>query len=449
MFFLHEKQYRGNHGLKGLCFAVSAFIVSFTPFMHTPQAQAAGEKPLVSFKSVASHYQGGFKIYHRDETSTTSFSPARMAYNKKNNSVFFSSHSYQDAIAEFSVPPSLSTSDDIKTYTRAAVKQNFQIMHAKSKTGMTQEVDGIGGMCLIDGKLYMQYYLGYDATGGRITNTTLIIDTPDDLANSNVQGFFEMEGTARVVNYISEIPAEWQEKLGATHLAGNGDGMSIVSRLSNGPSLYTFNPSDFPEGSGFVPTTEVLNYPLAHALSTSLFSAPDEQVEGYQKAWDAFNLTGKNDLWTESSAVWYGFIIPGTRTFAAIGQQGMHRSGGGYKITQDNGRLCGGPCPNKYDDWDTYYWLYDLDDILIKAQPYDALPYEYGIFDNRFLTPFTGGANGLPSSATFDQESKVLYVAFRNGAGADKYADHIIATYDLSTLPFVKAPPSKTISDVK
>ena len=72
------------------------------------------------------------------------------------------------------------------------------------------------------------------------------------------------------------------------------------------------------------------------------------------------------------------------------------------------------------------------------------LPYEYGVFDNRFLKPFRGGVNGVPSSASWDPNSGILYVAFRNGAGEDQYAPHIVGAYDLGHFsPSRAEPPSR------
>jgi len=396
---------------------------------------------LISFKNIKDSYIGGFKIKYSDSLANTNFSNAQMAIDVDAGTVFFSSHAHQDAVAEFQIPTLATNATDM---TLATNIQPFVQLHNRAEFPTDQGLDQIRGMAMVDGKLYVQYALGYDATEA-VTDTTIIVDNPRDLDGSQVRGFFQMDGAARVSSYISKIPTEWQSKLGGSYLAGNGDGMSIVGRLSNGPSLYSFLPHTVLGNQGRIPTIEHQNYPKETALSTTEYSIPEgiDQVEGYAPGWDSFNLSGLNNLWTESAAAIFGFIIPGTRTFAAIGRMGMHNSGGGYKIIQDNGFLCGGPCPNKYDDWDSYYWLYDLDEILAATNPWDTIPYEIGVFDNRFLTPIRGNVVGLPYSGSWDPENNRLYITYNHGSGSDRYAPHVVAAYDLSDLVVFKpsSPP--------
>ena len=49
-------------------------------------------------------------------------------------------------------------------------------------------------------------------------------------------------------------------------------------------------------------------------------------------------------IWNFLSEAVYGFIVPGTSTFAVFGSSGGVNSGIGYKLTQDNGNLCEGYC---------------------------------------------------------------------------------------------------------
>jgi hypothetical protein len=318
----------------------------------------------------------------------------------------------------------------------AEIKQPFNIIHGRSPTGNKDSLDVIGGMLLHNKKLIIQYYLGYDAAG-TVSDTTLLVLEPNNLAHSKVSGFKKMNGAARVVNYISVIPDTWQTILKGDLLVGNGDGMSIVSRLSNGPSLFTLNSKELDGKNRNIFTNKFLDYPITHPLGSHLIKIPEHltQVTGYGDKWDAFNLSKKNRYWTEASAAWFGFIIPQTRTFAVIGQQGMHNHGGGYKIVQNNGNLCGGPCPTKFDDLETFYWLFDLDDITSTQNISYTMPYEIGAFDNRFLNHYKGGTTGLPSSGGWDAKNKKLYIVFANGAGLNKRAAHVVGVYKLDNLP--------------
>jgi hypothetical protein len=410
---------------------ISLFLLLLNSFYLMAQ-----DLKLVSFSNIQSKYIGGFKVKYSDKISTTNYSNARMALNKKNNSFFFSSHTYQDAIAEFYIPK-LTNTNNPKVMKYAEVNQGFSIIHSRAPTGNNEGLDGIGGMLLHDEKLIVQYYLGYDAAG-TASDTTLLVLEPGNLASSKLSGFKKMAGAARVVNYVSTIPENWQATLKGDLLVGNADGMSIVSRLSNGPSLYTLKYIDLLSSKKHIITNKVLNYPINHAMGSHLIKIPPDkkQVSGYGRGWDAFNLSGENKYWTESSGAWFGFIIPNSRTFAVIGYQGMHNSGGGYKVRQDNGNLCGGPCPNRFDDWDTYYWLFDLNDIISTVNIEYTMPYEIGVFDNRFLNNHAGGVTGLPSSGGWDEENKQLYITFANGAGNNRKAAHVIGVYKLDNLLF-------------
>jgi hypothetical protein len=109
-------------------------------------------------------------------------------------------------------------------------------------------------------------------------------------------------------------------------------------------------------------------------------------------------------------------MIPGTSTYAVFGSSGMHNSGGGYKIRQKNGRLCGGPCAYDPADSDNYYWFFDINDLyqvkIGNKKPYEVKPYEYGLFK----TPF---------DTMYDERRKVNYGA-RIGGGTYNRKDGLI-----------------------
>ena len=117
---------------------------------------------------------------------------------------------------------------------------------------------------------------------------------------------------------------------------------------------------------------------------------------------------------------------------------GTLRSGGGYKITQTNGNLCGGPCPRDPSDMYPYYWLYDLNEILSASHPWNVLPYEYGEWDDRFPM-------GLPTSASFDPVSGKLFVLTESATAPDRGGYPVINVYQISpdiSEPEVTAAPN-------
>jgi hypothetical protein len=137
----------------------------------------------------------------------------------------------------------------------------------------------------------------------------------------------------------------------------------------------------------------------------------DQQADGTDNI--LYNrVDGQNHLWTVSSSAGYAFIIPGTSTYLVLGHSAGHESGLGYKITQDTGHLCGGPCPYVANDNYNYYWLYDVNDMVSVIQgdmePWEVRPYDYGIFDT------IGNKNTL-TSAYYDVDDDLLYISLKNG----------------------------------
>ena len=103
--------------------------------------------------------------------------------------------------------------------------------------------------------------------------------------------------------------------------------------------------------------------------------------------------------------------MPGTRTYATFGSLAGRDSGLGYKITQDNGNLCGGYCPREADDEHTYYWFFDVNDLVrVKTGELAASavrPYEYGVFPAPFQPAV--GANGI-TGGSYNEASGLLYL---------------------------------------
>lgn len=406
---------------------------------------AQSDLPRASKQTILDAFQGAFKIEHSNSVSETAWSEGRIAYNPANDSVFIESHVYDLAIGEFKIPQNLSTSSNKSALPSAQVLQSFTNVLNRAPTGRGSS-DRIGGMAVIDGKLFVQGYVTYDASGS-VRDTTVVVDNPGNLSQSSVRGFFRMDGAARVVNYLSPVPPEWQSELGGNSwIAGNGSGMSIASRLSNGPSLYSFEPDDFgSSSSGSIDTLEYMDYPVEHPLSTEVIT---DTSFGYYD-WDAFNVTLQNDMWTELSSAWYGFIIPGTRTFAVIGSSGMHESGGGYKIVNSAGFECYGPCAKDNTDEHSFYWLFDMNEILDASLPWKPLPYEYGVFDDRFVGYNQQGAVGVPTGGAFDIESGTLVISHGGGTSNNGGGSPIVSVFKFDGVeitPPLAAPAAPVVN---
>ena len=147
-------------------------------------------------------------------------------------------------------------------------------------------------------KRQVQAYEYYDADTS-VTDTTLVLRNADNNLSSTADGFFQMQGGAETVSYISPIPQEWQSILKGKYLAGSGSGFPINTRSSFGPSLYSFNPDEVTgKSSGTISTRLWQSYDLANALSTSLYPYASDNNGN----WDGYNQTGQQSNFAEGQS---------------------------------------------------------------------------------------------------------------------------------------------------
>lgn len=368
-------------------------------------------------------FAGAFRV--TDEVingSSFSFAAGPMAVNQDGNSLFLIGHSHQGMLAEIKIP-SLVRSSYLKDLNIAKqVKQPFVPMlgSQKLKEKNTQSLNTITGLFHIQNQIFVNAVEYYDAPADN-TDTSFVIKQANRLKQSEYQGFYQLEGAAHAAAWISEIPPEWQNKLGGTHISGSSSFLAINSRSSMGPSAFSFdlaNALTLPPNSS-IPTNPLLDYSLQHKLAD-----------------DLFNESGKNTLWNELSMGVYGFIIPGTRTYAVFGTNSGLRSKIGYKIKQKQGNVCAGPCAYDATDMYNYYWFYDVEEFAkVKAgdlaphslKPYAwgefSLPFQYDAFDKKSqFSPIRGAA--------WDKNQQLLYIQIR-GAGRSSLYNRtpVIAAY--------------------
>lgn len=352
-------------------------------------------------------YIGGFRIpsgTFGDSAAAYAEGPITVGPNGK--TIFIVGRSVHQAIAEFSIPE-LTSSNDVADLNIASVVQPFTKVLGRPETGNPQKMDRIGGMEYVDGELIVNTYLYYDAPANA-THTTLVVRDAANLDGASVDGYYGYQARAHASGWISPIPRNLQGLLGGTHITGHSSGSPIISRHSVGPSAFVINPNQHIIGGSAVstiPTSTLLDFSLEHPLGDSTNKGASHL--------DNIDLT--NDLWTRISSASYGFIVPGTRTYVTIGYSGGHTSGVGYKITQDNGTLCGGPCSYVAADNYNYYWLWDINDLMAvkngQKNSYEIIPYSYGKFDTPFQPP--SGLNKIIGGA-FDSVTSILYLTLKD-----------------------------------
>lgn len=387
----------------------------FYPFFLSLSLHFTIHAQLPLFEVTDMQYLGAFRLPAATfGTSSLNYSEGPMEYNPLNHSLFIVGHDHQQAIAEFGIPELVD--GDIDALEMGTNLQPF-VSHLNAPVcGNNQNINQIAGLKLIDNRLFVNAYEYYDADGN-VTNTTLIIDTPNDLPNSTVRGYFSLQGGAgHTAGWISEIPPQWRNQLGGTYITGNSSGIPIISRCSVGPSAFAFTPDTVEGACNSIATIKLLDFSLDHPLHD-----------------DLSNTSGENDLWTHLSRATYGFIVPGTRTYMTVGYSGGHGSGVCYKCTQDNGNTCGGYCPPEAADYNQYYWLWDVEDLIAVKNgtlpAYNVAPYDYGVLS----TPFENSTKQI-GGAAFDPSTGTLYLSIQKADEAQgTYSNPpVIVAYQVS-----------------
>ena len=348
--------------------------------------------------------------------SETSYAVGTLGCNADRRSLFIAGHAQHSMIAEFAIPDALGTGDVVADLPIVeSPLQDFYPVLGESPNGNPDEIDRITGLYWSDGQLIINANRWYDAAG-TARDTTLVVR---DALGGTVDGYFELEGAARSAGYMSPIPAEWQDALGGDTITGWASNYSIVSRYSVGPTLYVFDPTDVTGSAagaqGAVSATAFMDFDYGGGEEGYL--APDALVytcsqedEGSPTICE--DGASASPLWNVLSRAMYGFVVPGTRTFALFGSSAGVDTGIGYKITQTDDNLCGGPCARGADDQYNYYWFFDLDEILAASALSDPRPYAYG----RWSVPFDrDGAHSIIGGA-YAPDENVLYLSLEGAA---------------------------------
>ena len=391
--------------------------------------------PLLNIQNL--EYLGGFRIPADTlGESGASYANGVITLGKDGRSIYMVGHNNDQAIAEFEIPE-LVKSLNHKDFNYAKNIQPFAKVLNRPASGNPQKMDRIRGLEYIKGQLYANTYVYYDASG-KATHTTMVIKDAANLAKSEIAGYHAYSAKAHAAGWISPIPQIWQESLKGTYITGSSTGHPIVSRWSVGPSAFTFDPLNNDYGDA-PPSAIALNKLLDFPLSSPLgYSSGD--VSDY-----LYNKTLKHGMWTHNSIAQYGFIVPGTRTYMAIGANGGVEGGIGYKITQDTGYTCGGPCPFLADDVYNYYWLFDLNDmqkvLAGKMRAEDVLPHAHGELPKIYASD---GHNGILGAA-FDYDKNILYATLERG---DNYGFGWAPTVVAFKIDVAAAPSSPSISSI-
>ena len=115
--------------------------------------------------------------------------------------------------------------------------------------------------------------------------------------------------------------------------------------------------------------------------------------------------------------------MPGTATYMTIGVTGGHNTGVGYKAVHENGFECPGFCPHSAADFQNYYWLWDVNDMVRvrrgQLNPNELKPYRHGpvtlpSWISAKDSSSTYNKKTRIGGASYDQNKNILYVSILN-----------------------------------
>lgn len=327
---------------------------------------------------------GAFRVPNDD----SNYARGVIEINPVNHSFYLVGHEHRNHVAEFGLPATLSSSVNLNTLSTAIQTQDYQNIMQHASGGNSELIEKIGGLKLITDSSGNQKLIGagyeyYDTSGQ--TYTHFVVDDPDDLASSNVGGYFPIEGPARKQSgYMVTLPPKWRQIFGKTHIAGQSSGLPIIGGLSVGPAAYAVNLSEI--GNQANPDTiTLLEYDLSQTLNPG-------------GSGDLANASRNNDIWTHLSRAVGAFVYGDTLGF--LGHSGGHNEGIGYKTSIVNPCTGTGGYGANNCDYDYHYWFYDLNELEQvmdgNQNAHDIQPYEHG----PFFLPFGDGRNGTGGIAT-------------------------------------------------
>lgn len=335
-------------------------------------------------------------------------------------------------VAELNIPSSLSKSDNLDDLPIATVSQNFywpypDLWEDSSFTSGAFNGLLIGGMCVVNDRLVGTLYGMY--VGDTSMAPIWVLDNTE-LNGQGIRGMWDspdIDGS-HYAGWISPVPQEYQQALRGSHLFGmsQGNARSLNFRGSNGPSLFTYNFDTADSITSNSPPANGSKLDLNRFMDFGIYElSPDQNAPG--------------SIWTNISEAYYGFIVPGTRTYAVFGYSGGHSSGVSYGDASWLGVKS--YYANDRSDYDSHYWLFDLDEILAASSPGAPKPYEHGAIDNQFNTngqPFSAPYAGFIRGGSYDTENRILYLVAHDAeprSHRNSESDlSIIIAYDLSAV---------------
>lgn len=360
-------------------FTATQIIAGLALSMSVASVEAQdASAPLVQSSNIV--HLGSFKL---PVVSGNGFSYGGTAitFNPANNSLFVVGHTYDQHMAEVSIPALGGT---------ASILQPLRSVHGGKLASIGQGTPIIGGGLVYKNKLYTTAFIYYDATGSQSVSH---FSRPLDLGGGTVTGPYRVGGMGAgyYSGYMASIPAEWQARFGAPAITGNCC-LSIISRTSYGPAAFTYDPEK---------TT-------SHAQPLVYYTQNNQTLGEY-------GASGRHPVFNGTTRITGVFFPEGTSSVLFFGSTGV----GNYCYGE--AAECGDPAGSGKGEhaypYRAYIWAYNANDLLAvrngTKQPWSVTPYatwELPAFGNLSPDFSTGGA-------AYDPSTRRLYLSRKYGDG--------------------------------
>ena len=199
--------------------------------------------PAISYSALESHnllYQGSFQV---PGGVGLDYGGYALAYNPANNSLFITGHTYNQTVAEISIPSVNGTATLLQAPADITEGNLRNIGEGMTDTFGSNGVL-MGGLLVQDGQLIGTSFPHY-ASDAAYTHFTsgLDVDATGDFGGMYRVGETpEVPGARFIDGWMAAIPTSWQTALGGSVISGNG-GLSIIASTSYGPAAFSFDHS--------------------------------------------------------------------------------------------------------------------------------------------------------------------------------------------------------------
>lgn len=378
-----------------------------------PAAQSGGGDPLSLplLDPAAIQYIGAFRLPDEEPMSIGGTTNGAIAFNPANNSLFICGRGPDDGtygksnvpVSEFSIPQpidgpvaSLNTATRLQPYVSVCGGRQSEIT-----TG--NEGNDVCGITVYNGRLVI--HVGTFYLNGT-QNASLFVRTSLNLSGGSVIGPFAPSGVTNQ-RYLGagggmELPDNWKPVFGGLPVVGGGGGgLSIVGNLSNGPTMYFFDPEQAQSDGSSIAAQAGTYYP------------DDKDIGDYNG--------GYGVLFTGMSTHRGTIFLENYRTILCFGRHGdsVYLGGGQVSNVQVRDR----------------FWLMDAQDVKDafdgQVANNSVVPYGFVDFDASYSNSgIPQGENEHNRGCTYDPATKTIYAVTKGEDPADGAIVHVYRIND-------------------